>query len=60
MNKLTRAKKLSRFHEFTKLSGVRNRQRICRRHFEKARLLIDNPHAYRDWIIVGYSNVPGF
>jgi hypothetical protein len=26
----------------------------------KARLLIDHPHAYRDWTIVGEATVPGF
>ena len=26
----------------------------------KARLLIDHPHSYREWNIVGHCDVPGF
>ena len=28
--------------------------------YAKARLLIDHPHSYREWNIVGQSDVPGF
>ena len=28
--------------------------------YDKARLLIDHPHSYREWNIVGQCDVPGF
>ena len=28
--------------------------------YDKARLLIDHPHSYREWNIVGRCEVPGF
>jgi hypothetical protein len=28
--------------------------------YAKARLLIDHPHSYREWNIVGQCDVPGF
>jgi hypothetical protein len=28
--------------------------------YSKARLLIDHPHSYREWNIVGQCDVPGF
>ena len=28
--------------------------------YDKARLLIDHPHSYREWNIVGRCDVPGF
>jgi hypothetical protein len=28
--------------------------------YAKARILFDHPHAYRDWNIIGYDEVPGF
>ena len=28
--------------------------------YDKARLLIEHPHSYREWNIVGHCDVPGF
>ena len=28
--------------------------------YDKARLLIDHPHSYREWNIIGRCDVPGF
>lgn len=52
-------KKLAAFQELTKVKNISTGRHFAA-SFNKARLLIDNPHAYREWKIIGQSSVPGF
>ena len=56
---MTREQKLATFTALTKLAGIKT-GRDFEESFSTARLFIDHPHGYRDWRIVGPSDVPGF
>jgi hypothetical protein len=56
---LARKEKLAKF-ELTKQPGILTAEQLAAATSNKARLLIDHPHAYREWRIVGKDNVPGF
>jgi hypothetical protein len=59
MSPLTREQKLASFKELTKRPGIKTGSEF---EYSRniARLLIDHPHAYRDWTVVGPDSVPGF
>jgi hypothetical protein len=54
---VTREEKLASFRELSKLPNVQLGSEL---ESAKVRILIDHPHSYRDWQIVGRSSVPGF
>jgi hypothetical protein len=54
---MTRQEKLAAFRQLTKLPNVQVASELVS---AKARLLIDHPHSYREWQIVGRSSIPGF
>jgi len=60
MNMPVREEKLTSFQQLTKLPGIQTAQQLAAASSNKARILIDHPHSYRDWIIVGKDAVPGF
>jgi len=54
---MTREEKLATFRELTKLPNVQIGSEL---ESAKVRILIDHPHSYRDWQILGPSSIPGF
>jgi hypothetical protein len=54
---VTREEKLASFRELSKLPNV---QLASEMETAKVRILIDHPHSYREWQIVGHSSIPGF
>jgi hypothetical protein len=60
MNMPAREEKLASFQQLTKLPGIQTAQQLAAASSNNARILIDHPHSYRDWIIVGKDAVPGF
>jgi hypothetical protein len=56
---MTREEKLSAFGKLTKVQGIKTGREFAKSQ-ATARLLIDHPHGYRDWRIVGPAAVPGF
>src|SRR6202035_2605250 len=56
----TREEKLASFQQLTKLPGIQTAEQLAAASSNKARILIDHPHSYRDWIIVGKDAVPDF
>jgi len=56
---LAREEKLASFQQLTKLPGIKPAQQFAAGS-NKARILIEHPHSYRDWNIVGADSVPGF
>jgi hypothetical protein len=54
---MTREEKLAAFKELTKLPNVQTATEL---ENSKVRILIDHPHSYRDWQVVGPSSIPGF
>ena len=59
MSKRTREKKTAKFQQPAKPDAISIGRRFAQ-SYGKARLLIDHPHSYREWNIVGQSDVPGF
>jgi hypothetical protein len=59
MSQLTREEKLKAFGELTKLPGIQKASVFADERNE-ARLLIEHPHAYRDWTIMGPAKERGF
>lgn len=60
VNSRTRNKTLGAF-TLTKISGAKTGRKVTDPFAgDKARLLFEHPHSYRDWNIVGVSGVPGF
>ena len=59
MSPLTRQEKLASFRELSKITGVKTGAEFAD-SLETVRLLIDHPHSYRPWRIVGPSSTPGF
>jgi hypothetical protein len=57
---MTRDEKLATFQQLTKLPGVKTGRVFADEMANTARLLIDHPHAYRHWTIIGPDSVPGF
>ena len=55
----TREEKLARFQQLTKLPGIKTGREFSAMS-NKARILIEHPHSYREWTIVGSDSVPGF
>ena len=60
MNTLSRQEKLARFQTLTKVNGVTTGRAFEESRSTVARLLIDHPHAYREWRIVGPASERGF
>ena len=60
MNTLPRQEKLAKFQELTKHPKIQTGQQLSAASSNKARILIDHPHSYRDWTIIGKDSVPGF
>jgi hypothetical protein len=58
MTKLTREEKLARFRELAEHEDISTGRQFA--ESSKVRLLIDHPHTYRAWDIVGKSDIPGF
>ena len=59
MSKRTREEKSAKFQQLAKPDAISNGRRFAQ-PYGKARLLIDHPHSYREWNIVGQCDVPGF
>ena len=61
MSKRTRLekKKAQSLEELAKRDAISIGRRFAQT-YGKARLLIDHPHSYREWNIVGQCDVPGF
>ena len=58
-SQLSRKEKLAKFQELTKDNNIKT-GRAFTDSFNKAHLLIDHPHSYRDWDIIALADVPGF
>jgi hypothetical protein len=59
MSKRTREKKGAKSQQPAKPDAISIGRRFAQ-PYGKARLLIDHPHSYREWNIVGQCDVPGF
>jgi hypothetical protein len=59
MSKRTREKKDAKSQQLAKPDAISFGRRFAQ-PYAKARLLIDHPHSYREWNIVGHGDVPGF
>ena len=59
MSKRTREKKGAKSQQPAKPEAISIGRRFDQ-PYAKARLLIDHPHSYREWNIVGQYDVPGF
>ena len=59
MSKRTRKEKDAKSQQLAKPDGISTGPRFTK-SFGKVRLLIDHPHSYREWNIVGQCDVPGF
>ena len=59
MSKRTREKKGAKSQQPAKPNAISIGRRFAQPYC-KARLLIDHPHSYREWNIVGQCDVPGF
>jgi len=57
MSKRTREKKSAKPQQFAKPDENSVGRRFAQ-PYAKARLLIDHPHSYREWDIVGQCDVP--
>jgi hypothetical protein len=55
----TKAKKSAKPQQLAKPAEISIGRRFAQ-PYGKARLLIDHPHSYREWNIVGHDDVPGF
>jgi hypothetical protein len=58
-SRLCREEKLAKFQELTKHNNIKTGREFAD-SFNKAHLLIDHPHSYRDWDIIAPDDVPGF
>jgi hypothetical protein len=56
---MTREQKLATFAELSKRDGIKTGREFAE-SFNKARILIDHPHSYREWEIVGPASERGF
>src|ERR1700730_17684697 len=54
----TREEKLASFQQLTKLPGIKTAHQLAAASSNKARILIDHPHSYRDWTIVRKIRCP--
>jgi hypothetical protein len=59
MSKRTREKKRCKVSAAAKPDAISIGRKFAQ-PYRKARLLIDHPHSYREWNIVGQCDVPGF
>ena len=59
MSKRTREKKAAKSQQPAKPDAISIGRKFAQ-PYAKARLLIDHPHSYREWNIVGQCDVPGF
>ena len=61
MSKRTREKKRKpqSLEQLAKLDAISIGRKLAQ-PYGKARLLIEHPHSYREWNIVGHDEVPGF
>jgi hypothetical protein len=59
MSKRTREKKGAESQPPAKPDAISMGRKFAQ-PYAKARLLFDHPHSYREWNLVGQSDVPGF
>ena len=59
MSKRTREEKNAKSQQLAKPDGISTGRKFAQSYC-KVRLLIDHPHSYREWNIVGQCDVPGF
>ena len=59
MSKRTREKKVQSLELLAKPDAISIGRKFAQ-PYAKARLLIEHPHSYREWNIVGQCDVPGF
>ena len=59
MSKRTREKKSAKPEQLAKPDEISIGRRFAK-PYDKARLLIEHPHSYREWNIVERYDVPGF
>ena len=59
MSKRTREEKTQRLEQLAKPDGIATGRKFAQ-SYGKVRLLIEHPHTYREWNIVGRCEVPGF
>src|ERR1700682_2478580 len=59
MSKRTREKKGAKSQQLANPEGIAIGRKFAQ-PYAKARLLIEHPHSYREWNIVGQCDVPGF
>ena len=58
MSKRTREEKNAKSQQLAKPDGISTGRKFAQSYC-KVRLLIDHPHSYREWNIVGRCDVPG-
>jgi hypothetical protein len=59
MSPVTRQDRLASFKELSKFPGVKTGTEFAD-SLNTVRLLIDHPHSYRPWRVLGPSSIPGF
>jgi hypothetical protein len=59
MSKRTREEKNAKAQQLAKSDAIATCRKFSQ-SYGKVRLLIDHPHSYREWNIVGPCDVPGF
>ena len=59
LSKRTREEKNAKSQQLAKSDAIATGRKFAQ-PYGKARLLIDHPHSYREWNIVGQCDVPGF
>ena len=59
MSKRTREEKNAKSRQLAKPDGISTGRKFAQ-SYGKVRLLIDHPHSYREWNIVGRCDVLGF
>jgi hypothetical protein len=59
MSKRTREEKTQRLEQLAKPDGIATGRKFAQ-SYGKVRLLIEHPHTYHEWNIVGRCDVPGF
>ena len=59
MSKRTREEKTQSLEQLAKPDGIATGRKFAQ-SYGKVRLLIEHPHTYREWNIVGRCDVPGF
>lgn len=60
MKRLTKDERIAAFRELEKIPGVAKASTVFADRLNKAKLLIDHPHAYREWTVLGPAGDQGF